>query len=102
GRDRGRGGGGQVAAGLRVHPLTPPAGLAVPRERGRRGLDRLQAAEFLYETGLYPDLEYTFTHALTHEVTYDGLLHERRRDLHARIVDAIETLYRERLDGQIE
>jgi hypothetical protein len=32
----------------------------------RRGLDHLKAAEFLYETGLYPDLEYAFKHALTH------------------------------------
>jgi tetratricopeptide (TPR) repeat protein len=68
----------------------------------RRGLDHLQAAEFLYETGLYPDLEYAFTHALTHEVTYGGLLQERRRELHARIVDAIETLHRDRLGGEIE
>jgi len=29
-------------------------------------------------------------HALTHEVAYSGLLHERRRVLHARIVDALE------------
>jgi class 3 adenylate cyclase/tetratricopeptide (TPR) repeat protein len=68
----------------------------------RGGLDRLQAAEFVYETGLYPDLEYSFKHALTHEVTYGGLLHDRRRKLHARIVDAIETLYRDRLGEQIE
>jgi tetratricopeptide (TPR) repeat protein len=74
----------------------------VPDQAFRRGLDRLQAAEFLYETGLYPDLEYSFKHALTHEVTYGGLLQERRRDRHARIVDAIETLYADRLDGQIE
>ncbi len=51
-----------------------------------------QSAEFLYEAGLFPDLEYSFKHALTHEVTYGGLLQERRRELHARIVDAIETL----------
>jgi predicted ATPase len=68
----------------------------------RRGLAHLQAAEFLYETSLFPDLEYTFKHALTHEVTYGGLLQERRRGLHARIVDAIETLHRERLDEHIE
>ena len=67
-----------------------------------RGLDHLQAAEFLYETGLYPDLEYAFKHALTHEVTYGGLLQERRRELHARIVDTIETLHRDRLGEQIE
>jgi len=74
----------------------------LPDEGLRRGLDHLQAAEFLYGTGLYPDLEYSFKHALTHEVTYSGLLQERRRDLHARVVDAIETLHRDRLGEQIE
>src|SRR5262249_8899509 len=63
---------------------------------------RLQAAEFLYETSLFPDLEYTFKHALTHEVAYGSLLHERRRALHARIVAAIETLYPSRLSEQVE
>ena len=56
----------------------------------------------LYETRLFPDLEYTFKHSLTHEVTYGGLLQERRRDLHARLVDAIEVLHRDRLGEQIE
>jgi class 3 adenylate cyclase/tetratricopeptide (TPR) repeat protein len=74
----------------------------LPDEALRRGLDQLQAAEFLYETGLYPDLEYSFTHALTHEVTYGGLLQERRRELHARLVGAIETLHRERLAEHTE
>jgi class 3 adenylate cyclase/tetratricopeptide (TPR) repeat protein len=68
----------------------------------RGGLDRLRAAEFLYETGLFPDLEYAFKHALTHEVTYGSLLQDRRRILHARIVDAIETLHRDRLSDQVE
>jgi class 3 adenylate cyclase/tetratricopeptide (TPR) repeat protein len=74
----------------------------LPDEALRGGLSRLQAAEFLYETGLYPDLEYAFKHALTHDVTYGGLLQERRRELHARIVEAIETLHRDRLGGEIE
>jgi len=74
----------------------------LPDEALRRGLDHLHAAEFLYETGLYPDLEYSFRHALTLEVTYGGLLQERRRELHARIVEAIETLHRDRLGEQIE
>ena len=74
----------------------------LPEEALRRGLDHLQAAEFLYETGLFPDLEYTFKHALTHEVAYGSLLQERRRELHARIVEAIETLYRDRLGEQVE
>ncbi len=34
-------------------------------EELRRGLTHLQAAEFLYEARLFPDLEYTFKHALS-------------------------------------
>jgi tetratricopeptide (TPR) repeat protein len=68
----------------------------------RRGLGHLQRAEFLYETRLFPDLEYTFKHALTHEVAYESLLHRRRRDLHARIVETIERLYGDRLGEQTE
>ena len=74
----------------------------LPDEALRRGLDHLQAAEFVHETGLFPDLEYAFKHALTHDVTYSGLLHDRRRELHARIVDAIEALHSDRLGGEIE
>src|SRR5262249_37804275 len=68
----------------------------------RAGLARLQEAEFLYEVQLFPELEHTFKHALTHDVTYGGLLRERRRELHARIVHAIEALHPDRLKGQIE
>jgi class 3 adenylate cyclase/tetratricopeptide (TPR) repeat protein len=75
---------------------------AVPEERLRRGLTNLQAAEFLYETSTFPDLEYTFKHALTHEVAHASVLHDRRRALHARIVAALETLYPDRLTEQVE
>jgi tetratricopeptide (TPR) repeat protein len=68
----------------------------------RAGIARLQTAEFLYEARLFPEVEYTFKHALTHEVAYASLLHERRRAMHARIVEAIESLYRERLPEQVE
>jgi transcriptional regulator with AAA-type ATPase domain/tetratricopeptide (TPR) repeat protein len=68
----------------------------------RQRLARLQAAEFLYETRLASDIEYTFKHALTHEVAYAGVLPERRRELHARIVAAIETLCHDRLTEQVE
>jgi predicted ATPase len=68
----------------------------------RRGLARLHAAEFLYETNLFPDAEYTFKHALTHEVAYGGMLQEQRRRLHATLVGVIETLHRDRLDEHIE
>jgi class 3 adenylate cyclase/tetratricopeptide (TPR) repeat protein len=67
-----------------------------------RAIARLQAAEFLYETRLFPAPEYTFKHALTHEVTYGTLLQERRKALHARIVDAIERFYPDRLPEHVE
>jgi len=67
-----------------------------------RGLAHLQAAEFLYETRLFPEREFTFKHALTHEVAYNGLLQERRRVLHARIIEALEVLYPDRLAEQVE
>jgi len=73
-----------------------------PEATLRRGLAHLQAAEFLHETRLFPDLEYTFKHALTHEVAYQGLLHDRQRALHARIVAAIETLHPDRLGEHVE
>ena len=59
----------------------------------RTALKILQAADFLHETRLFPELEYTFRHALTHEVAYESILLERRRGLHARIVQAIEELH---------
>ena len=80
--------------------LNAICGLTEDKLRGL--LDNLQAAEFLYATQLFPDLQYTFKHSLTHDVTYSGVLHERRRDIHARVVDAIEKLYADRLGEQVE
>ena len=74
----------------------------LPEPDLRRALATLQAAEFLYETSLFPEHEYSFRHALTHDVAYDGLLQERRRLLHARIVEAIEQLHSDRLAEHVE
>jgi class 3 adenylate cyclase/tetratricopeptide (TPR) repeat protein len=74
----------------------------LPEEALRGTLANLQAAEFLYEVRLFPELEYTFKHALTQEVAYGSLLQERRHALHARIVEAIERLSPERMDEQAE
>ena len=74
----------------------------VPEAVLQRHLTALQSAEFLYETRLFPEHEYTFKHALTHEVAYGSLLLERRRVLHARIVEALEALAGERVAEQVE
>jgi tetratricopeptide (TPR) repeat protein len=73
-----------------------------PEESLRAGLGHLQEAELVYETQLFPDLEYTFKHALTHDVAYAGLLRERRRDLHAAVVAALERLHADRLVEHVE
>ncbi|HSF01459.1 MAG TPA: AAA family ATPase, partial [Solirubrobacterales bacterium] len=80
--------------------LQATAALGEDELRGVIGL--LQAAEFLYETSLFPDLEYTFKHALTHEVAYGSLLQDRRRRLHGEIVAAIERLHPDRLTEQVD
>ena len=74
----------------------------LPEAAVHDGLRHLQAAEFLYETHLFPEHAYTFKHALTHEVAYGSLPQERRRVLHARIVEVVEALYPDRLAEQVE
>jgi predicted ATPase len=64
----------------------------------RRQLTELQGFEFLYEINLPSGTEYTFKHALTHAVTYEGMLLRHRRALHARVAQAIEEHYADRLD----
>jgi tetratricopeptide (TPR) repeat protein len=71
-------------------------------EQLRRQLARLQAAEFLYETTLFPDPGYTFRHALTLEVAYQSLLRERRCALHERVLDALEQQWTGREQEKIE
>jgi class 3 adenylate cyclase/tetratricopeptide (TPR) repeat protein len=74
----------------------------LPEAALHRGLAHLQAAEFLYETRLFPERDFTFKHALTHEVAYSGLLQERRRALHACIVEASEAFTGDRVAEQVE
>jgi len=68
----------------------------------RRGLAHLQAGEFLDEASLFPDPEYTFRHALTHDVAYGSLLQPQRRALHARIAGALERLSGHRPGEHVE
>jgi hypothetical protein len=67
----------------------------------RRALAHLQAAEFLRGAALPRPRTHVQTRAPP-EVAYASLLHERRRTLHARLVEAIERLYPDRLPEQVE
>jgi class 3 adenylate cyclase/predicted ATPase len=72
--------------------------LSQPDEELYRLLSALQNKEFLYEQPVFPEVEYFFKHALTQEVAYNSVLHERRKAIHERTAQAIETLYRATLD----
>jgi tetratricopeptide (TPR) repeat protein len=91
-----------AAIGTEVPVLLLQAIAELPEAALHRGMEHLQAAEFLYETRLFPEQVCTFKHALTHEVAYGGLLHERRRLLHARIMEALEKMVGDRVTEQVE
>ena len=65
-------------------------------------LGQLKALELIYEKLFSPELAYMFKHALTHDVAYSTLLHERRRALHRIVGTAIEELYADRLPEHYE
>src|SRR5207249_9056122 len=69
-----------------------------PDEELYRLLAALQNKEFLYEQPAFPEVEYSFKHALTQEVAYGTVLHERRKALHERTAQAMEALYHATLD----
>jgi DNA-binding SARP family transcriptional activator/predicted ATPase len=75
--------------------------------RRSAGLEESDAAESLEELVRRRVLHsvgerFDFTHDRIREVAYGRLLRERQRALHARIVDAMETLYADRLAEQVE
>jgi DNA-binding NtrC family response regulator/tetratricopeptide (TPR) repeat protein len=74
----------------------------VPEAALRDALANLQVAEFLRETQIFTEVEYAFKHALTHDVVYETLLPDRRRAVHARMVEALERFYADRLTEQVE
>jgi predicted ATPase len=75
--------------------------ILTPDDTLERGLSRLQAGEFIYEQPAVGEVEYVFKHALTQEVAYNALLVERRKLLHARAGEALESMFAERLDDHL-
>ena len=76
--------------------------VAEAADRVERALGELKALEFVYEKVGATDIEYVFKHALTQDVAYASILHARRRELHARIGEAIEELYADRVEEHVE
>jgi len=66
-----------------------------------RMLADLRTAEFIYEQLVLTGAEYIFKHALTQEVAYNSLLIGRRKLLHERAGQALESMFAERLDDHL-
>ena len=68
------------------------------RARLEGALNGLRAVGLIQRTTLVPEPTYRFKHALTLDVTYDSLLERQRKDRHALVGEAMETIYEGRLD----
>lgn len=66
---------------------------AMPEQTLRPLLGDLQAGDFIFERPAFPEVEYSFKHALTQEVAGNSLLTGQRSMLHERTAQAIEALY---------
>ncbi len=60
-----------------------------PDHQLAHALDRLTAAELVFQRGVRPHAKYTFKHALVQEAAYASLLQSRRQQLHSRILDVL-------------
>jgi predicted ATPase len=69
-----------------------------PEEELYRLLSSLQSKEFLYEQPTFPEPDYIFKHALTQEVAYGTVLQDKRKALHERTAQAIESLFHDKLE----
>jgi class 3 adenylate cyclase/tetratricopeptide (TPR) repeat protein len=67
-----------------------------------RLLNDLQLGEFIYEQPAVSDTEYIFKHAFTREVAYNSVLMERRKFLHERIGEMLESTFAAQLDGHLD
>jgi hypothetical protein len=74
---------------------------AIPDDRLEPMLKRLQNSEFVYEEMRLGEAEFTFKHALTQEVAYSSVLQERRRLMHERTAQALEALFKDRIDDHL-
>jgi class 3 adenylate cyclase/predicted ATPase len=70
-------------------------------EQLERQLSELQLGEFIYEQPAFPEVEYIFKHALTQAVAYNSVLSERRKQLHERTAQTIETLFGSQLENHL-
>ncbi len=71
-------------------------------ERLQNALQRLVDAGLVFQRGTPPEAAYLFKHALVQDTAYSTLLRGPRRQLHARIAEALTAHYPELMDSQPE
>jgi class 3 adenylate cyclase/predicted ATPase len=76
--------------------------VSMPARELTAALDRLVAAELVFQRGLAPAATYVFKHALVRDAAYESLLKRRRQELHARIAASIEAVFPQLLEAQPE
>ena len=74
----------------------------LPEDELQTSLARLVASELVFQRGRPPDAVYTFKHALVQDAAYGSLLRNSRRQLHAKIAEALETHSPEMMENQPE
>jgi tetratricopeptide (TPR) repeat protein len=72
------------------------------RNELERALLQLEDLDFVYQSALAPERQYSFKHVLAQEAIYQTLVRARREAHHAAAGNAIEDLYADRLDDWIE
>ena len=68
---------------------------SLPEQELLSHLSTLKDTELLYERGVYPQSTYIFKHALTREVAYDSILTKRKKQLHEKIANTVEEIYKD-------
>jgi class 3 adenylate cyclase/tetratricopeptide (TPR) repeat protein len=61
-----------------------------------KNLEILQKAQLIKERRRLEEVEYLFKHPLIQEVVYESLLLKKRKEIHLRVADAIESLFVDR------
>lgn len=61
-------------------------------------IQNLRQAELLYDVPPFEQRLLAFRHPLIQEVAYRSILHERRRELHSKVAQAIESVFRDHAD----
>jgi class 3 adenylate cyclase/tetratricopeptide (TPR) repeat protein len=71
--------------------------VAHPLEDIENKLTVMKELQFILERTRLGEREYYFKHALFQEVAYDSILTKKRKELHVKVAQAIETVFTERL-----